>query len=82
MYADSTVSAKSLDQSGHRALAKEVALQGITLLRNEEGRLPLWDLQTVAGSRKQNIAVIGPLGDSVTAPGARLKEALNPGNSA
>jgi beta-glucosidase len=67
MYVDSTVSAKSLDPADHRALAKEVALQGITLLKNQDGLLPLRNLQSVHDPRKQTIAVIGPLGDSAGA---------------
>lgn len=38
---DPTTSESLLDQPTHRALAKEVALQGITMLRNEGGVLPL-----------------------------------------
>lgn len=60
MYANSTVSGKLLDRTEHRALAKEVALQGITMVKNQGGLLPLRDLQ----SAKRTIAVIGPLGDS------------------
>ncbi len=68
MYVDGTASGKVLDQTEHRALAREVALQGITLVKNQGGVLPLRGLRkTSASSFKQTVAVIGPLGDSVSA---------------
>lgn len=42
---------------------EQVALQGITLVKNQGGLLPLRDLS----SAKRTVAVIGPLGDSVEA---------------
>jgi beta-glucosidase len=82
MYVDPTAS-ELLDQPAHRALAKEVAAQGITLLKNEGGLLPMRSLASTAKKKKSStvVAVLGPLGDSVHAmigqsgyamPGARV----------
>jgi len=47
----------NLDNPQHRELAREVSRQSITLLKNENGLLPL-NPKSI-----RNIAVIGPLGD-------------------
>ena len=61
LYVNDTQKAATLDQPAHRALALRAAQEGIVLLRNENGRLPLTGL----GSGKlKRIAVIGPNADN------------------
>lgn len=56
-----SVPASKLDCAEHRALAHKAALEAIVLLKNENDFLPL--------SKDKTVAVIGPLGNTVTLGG-------------
>jgi beta-glucosidase-like glycosyl hydrolase len=50
-----------IDTPGHRSLAKDAAMQGFVLLKNEGGLLPLKQAAVAEGERqKLKVAAIGP----------------------
>ena len=59
-YVDETLLEKVVAQPEHRQASREVARRSMVLLRNEGGLLPL-------AKNLQNLAVIGPLADSMEA---------------
>ncbi len=59
-YVDETLLEKVIARPDHRQEARKVALRSMVLLRNEGGLLPLAKTQ-------KNIAVLGPLADSMEA---------------
>jgi beta-glucosidase len=61
LYVNETQKDATLDQPAHRALALRAAQEGIVMLRNENGRLPLTNL---GSSGLKRVAVIGPNADN------------------
>ena len=59
-YVDPVKQAATVDSPPHRALARSVAEEGITLLKNDLNQLPLVGL----GNNIKKIAVIGPNADN------------------
>ena len=60
LYVDPVVQAATMDAPAHRDLARLIAEEGVTLLKNDGNRLPLTGL----GDKIKTIAVIGPNADN------------------
>ncbi|REE86471.1 beta-glucosidase [Paenibacillus taihuensis] len=63
-YVDPAIAAKVIGSEEHATLAREIARQGIVLLKNEGGVLPLSKSGFVSGSGSGKVAVIGPNADN------------------
>lgn len=78
-YADEkSVSNTGFDSPEHRDLARQTAVESITLLKNDSGILPLTNAKTIAVIGPNADSVAGLLGDYTFAHCAKLRDIIMP----